>query len=174
MTLLGLRQFLGRSLHRLELRLAQAAGFDSLGPALAVNGPSVFPQHSHNSDEENSQPSFLDSIFWMAAPKKRRTIEVNRCRRRNPNKMIKVKYNFEPCLECGNMKLKHTLCGFCYEKISKETTNIRRQMSVMEGGPLKAPAVESVVLYESEKPSDADQGKRIVERNRKRPYWFSL
>lgn len=31
MALLGLLQFLGRSLHRLELRLAQAAGFDSLG-----------------------------------------------------------------------------------------------------------------------------------------------
>lgn len=56
-----------------------------------MNGPCILPQAQHNNDEECSEPSFLDSIFWMAAPKKRRTIEVNRCRRRNPNKMIEVK-----------------------------------------------------------------------------------
>ncbi|XP_058603346.1 large ribosomal subunit protein bL32m-like [Onychostoma macrolepis] len=110
----------------------------------------------------------------MAAPKKRRTIEINRCRRRHPNKLIKVKYNIEPCLECGNMKLKHTLCGFCYEKVRKETAMIRKQISIMEGRPLNTPAVESVVLYENETPSEADKDKRIVERHRKRPYWFNM
>ncbi|CAM4704072.1 unnamed protein product [Leuciscus chuanchicus] len=161
MSLTGLLQFVGRSLQRLELSLSQAAGFDRFGPALAVNGPGILPQSHHSSDDENAQPSFLDSIFWMAAPKKRRTIEVNRCRRRDPNKLIKVKYNIEPCSECGNMKLKHTLCGFCYEKVRKETAIIRKQISIMEGGPLNTPAVESVVLYENETPSDADKDKRI-------------
>ncbi|XP_052003435.1 39S ribosomal protein L32, mitochondrial-like [Xyrauchen texanus] len=174
MSLSGLLQFFRHSLQRLELSLAQATGFDrSLGPALAVNGPSILPQ-AHNSYEDNSDPSFMDSIFWMAAPKKRRTIEVNRCRRRNPNKLIEVKNNIEPCSECGNMKLKHVLCGFCYEKVRRETTMIRKQISIMEGGPLKTPAVESVVLYENETPSDADKGKRIIERRRKRPYWFNM
>lgn len=51
---------------------------------------------------------------------------------------------------------------------------IRKQISIMEGGPLNTPAVESVVLYENETPSDADKNKRIVERNRKRPYWFNM
>ncbi|XP_016375639.1 large ribosomal subunit protein bL32m [Sinocyclocheilus rhinocerous] len=174
MSLSGLLQFLGRSLQRLELRFAQAAGFDSFGPALAVSGPQILPQSHHSNNEENSEPSFLDSIFWMAAPKKRRTIEVNRCRRRHPNKLIKVKHNIEPCPECDNMKLKHTLCGFCFEKVRKETAMIRKQISIMEGGPLNAPAVESVVLYENENPSEADKDKRIIERNRKRPYWFNM
>uniref|UniRef100_A0A8C1SDT9 Large ribosomal subunit protein bL32m n=1 Tax=Cyprinus carpio TaxID=7962 RepID=A0A8C1SDT9_CYPCA len=171
MSLSGLIQFLGRSLQRLELRLAHAAGFDSVGPALAVSGPQILPQSHHSSDEENS--SFLDSIVWMAAPKKRRTVEVNRCRRRNPNKLIKVKHNIEPCPECGNMKLKHTLCGFCFEKVRTETAMIRKQISSVEDGPLSAPAVESVVLYETEAPSEADKDKRIIERNRKRPFWFN-
>lgn len=43
----------------------------------------------------------------------------------------------------------------------------------MEGGPLRAPAVETVVLYEGETPSQLDKDKRIVERARKRPAWFS-
>lgn len=65
--------------------------FFRLGPALAVHGPSLLPQPQLIRDDDSPVPSFLDSIFWMAAPKKRRTIEVNRCRRRNPNKLIEVK-----------------------------------------------------------------------------------
>lgn len=43
----------------------------------------------------------------------------------------------------------------------------------MEGGPLRAPTVETVILYEGETPSQQDKDKRIVERARKRPAWFS-
>lgn len=41
-----------------------------------------------------------------------------------------------------------------------------------EGGPFNAPTVETVVLYEGEKPTEKDAGKRIIERARKRPSWF--
>ena len=59
-------------------------------PALAVSGPSLLPQLQ--PQEEQEQPSALqDSIMWMAAPKKRRTIEVNRTRRRADSKLLKVK-----------------------------------------------------------------------------------
>ena len=61
------------------------------GPALAVQAPAFLPEPVSDTRESNEAPSLLDSILWMAAPKKRRTIEVNRCRRRNPNKLIKVK-----------------------------------------------------------------------------------
>ncbi|XP_036414557.1 39S ribosomal protein L32, mitochondrial [Colossoma macropomum] len=172
MSLSGFIRFLRHSLQRLE---SSFAGFDrSLGPALAVHGPSLLPQPQHIGDDENSVPSFLDSIFWMAVPKKRRTIEVNHCRRRNSNKLIEVKTNIEPCPECGNLKQKHVLCGFCYEKVRKETAVIRKQIQTMEGRPLNAPSVETVVLYENEAPGDADKNKRIVERSRKRPSWFNL
>lgn len=82
--------------------------------------------------------------------------------------------NIEPCPECGHLKQKHILCGFCYAKVCKETSAIRRQIQGMEGGPLRAPTMETVILYEGETPSQKDKDKRIVERPRKRPAWFSF
>ncbi|XP_029927336.1 large ribosomal subunit protein bL32m [Myripristis murdjan] len=180
MNLSSLVQSLRRSLLRIESRLQQAAGWDAqLALALAAPGPGLLPRHdAHLPPQEEQQgpqqpPGLLDSILWMAAPKKRRTIEVNRTRRRADSKLLKVKDNIEPCPECGHLKQKHVLCGFCYEKVCRETAQIRRQISEMEGGPLRAPASETVVLYEGETPSEQDKGKRIVERARKRPAWFS-
>ncbi|XP_003222328.1 large ribosomal subunit protein bL32m [Anolis carolinensis] len=143
-------------------------------PALAIQTPASLLEHVEEKTESEESPSFLDSIFWMAAPKSRRTIEVNRCRRRNPRKLIKLKRNIDVCPQCGNLKQKHILCGYCYEKVKKETYAIRKQMGVLEGGPHRAPTVETVVLYDGETPRDKDEGKRIIERNRKRPSWFTL
>lgn len=180
MNLATLVQSLRSSLLHIEIRLLQAAGLESqLTPALSVYGASVLPQlneeqemeEQHNPDQP---PGIMDSILWMAAPKKRRTIEVNRTRRRSETKLLKLKTNIEPCPECGHLKQKHVLCGFCYDKVCKETALIRNQMKAMEGGPLSAPTVETVVLYQGETPCPQDQGKRIVERPRKRPAWFSL
>ncbi|XP_069586299.1 large ribosomal subunit protein bL32m [Ranitomeya imitator] len=156
---------------RAEQSLLRVLGVQPFHPALAVQAPVSCP--SEKSDEDANVPSFLDSIFWMAAPKSRRTIEVNRCRRRNPNKLLKEKNNIDTCLKCGHLKLKHVLCGFCYEKVRQETHLIRKEIKVVEGGPFKAPTVETVVLYEGEKPHPEDAGKRIIERKSKRPSWFS-
>ncbi|NXN93471.1 RM32 protein, partial [Rhinopomastus cyanomelas] len=141
----------------------------SWGPALAVQGPAFLPEPVSDTREA---PSLLDSILWMAAPKKRRTIEVNRCRRRNENKLIKVKRNIDTCPECGNLKQKHALCGYCYAKVKAETRLVRLEMKKQEGGPFNAPTVETVVLYDGEKPTEKDEGKRIIERARRRPSWF--
>lgn len=81
--------------------------------------------------------------------------------------------NIEPCPECGHLKQTFVLCGFCYAKVSKETALIRQQIRETEGGPLRAPPMETVVLYEGETASEKDSGKRVVERLRKRPAWFS-
>ncbi|CAL8288992.1 unnamed protein product [Merluccius merluccius] len=177
-SLAGLLQSLRRSLLHIEGTLLQSAGFDRhLAPALALNGPSlqVQAQQDHEPQDEgpDQPPSILDGMMWMAVPKKRRSIEINRTRRRAVEKLIEVKDNIEPCLECGHLKQKHVLCGFCYEKVRRETALIRLQINAMEGGPLKAPATETVVFYEGETPGDQDKDKRIVERARKRPTWFS-
>ncbi|XP_043920752.1 39S ribosomal protein L32, mitochondrial [Protopterus annectens] len=140
-------------------------------PAVAVQNLDI-PCNPEDCAHEGDGTGFLDSIFWMAAPKKRRTIEVNRTRRRDPRKLEKIKDNIDVCSVCGHLKLKHVLCGFCYEKVRRETAIIRGQIRAQEGGPFKAPSVETVVLYEGEKPTEADEGKRIVERSRKRPSWF--
>lgn len=67
-----------------------------VAPALAVNGPSLLPQLNREDELEEQQspeqpPGVLDGILWMAVPKKRRTIEVNRTRRRAEEKLLKVK-----------------------------------------------------------------------------------
>ncbi|KAG9475940.1 hypothetical protein GDO78_002813 [Eleutherodactylus coqui] len=142
----------------------------SSAAALAVPAPLSCPSDDAATD---TAPSFLDGILWMAVPKSRRTIEVNRCRRRNPQKLLKEKKNIDVCPECGHLKLKHVLCGFCYAKVRHETHLIRKEIQAMEGGPFRAPVVESVVLYEGEKPRPDDDGKRIIEQKRKRPSWFS-
>ncbi|XP_036086940.1 39S ribosomal protein L32, mitochondrial [Rousettus aegyptiacus] len=143
------------------------------GPALTVQGPAIFTEPANDSNGSKETSSLLDSIFWMAAPKNRRSIEVNRCRRRNPQKLIKVKNNIDVCPECGHLKQKHVLCAYCYEKVCKETAEIRRQIGKQEGGPFKAPTIETMVLYTGETPSEQDQGKRIIKRDRKRPSWFT-
>ncbi|XP_048366771.1 39S ribosomal protein L32, mitochondrial [Sphaerodactylus townsendi] len=143
-------------------------------PALAVQGPASLLDPMGEKSESNETPSFLDNVFWMAVPKSRRTIEVNRCRRRNPRNLIKIKRNIDLCPQCGSVKQKHVLCSRCYEKVKLETHAIRFEMRAQEGGPHRAPYTESVVLYEGEKPTEQDEGKRIIERNRKRPSWFTL
>uniref|UniRef100_A0A2K6L5F6 Large ribosomal subunit protein bL32m n=1 Tax=Rhinopithecus bieti TaxID=61621 RepID=A0A2K6L5F6_RHIBE len=143
------------------------------GPALAVQGPAIFTEPANDTSGNNENSSLLYSIFWIAAPKNRRTTEVNLCRRRNPQKLIKVKNRIDVCPECGHLKQKYVLCGYCYEKVHKETAEIKRQIEKQEGGPFKAPTIETMVLYTGETPSEQDQGKRIIKRDRKRPSWFT-
>lgn len=59
-------------------------------PALAISGPGLMPQLQNEDQLEEHPSGFLDSILWMAVPKKRRTIEVNRTRRRANEKLLKV------------------------------------------------------------------------------------
>uniref|UniRef100_A0A2K6DX64 Uncharacterized protein n=1 Tax=Macaca nemestrina TaxID=9545 RepID=A0A2K6DX64_MACNE len=157
---------------RLLRKLPQSRpGFPSppWGPALAVQGPAMFTEPANDTSGSNENSSLLYSIFWIAAPKNRRTIEVNLCRRRNRQKLIKVKNSIGGH---GGSHL-NVLCGYCYEKVHKETAEIRGQIGKQEGGPFKAPTIETVVLYTGETPSEQDQGKRIIERDGKRPSWFT-
>ncbi|KAM7120711.1 large ribosomal subunit protein bL32m isoform 1-T1 [Molossus nigricans] len=161
---------------RLQRKLQKnQPGFPSTSwePALVVQVPAIFTETANDTNGSKEIFSLLDSIFWMAVPKNRRSIEVNRCRRRNPQKLIKVKNNIDICPECGHLKQKHVLCGYCYENVCKETAEIRRQIGNQEGGPFKAPTVGTMVLYRGETPSQQDQGKRIIERDGRRPSWFT-
>ncbi|NXL95179.1 RM32 protein, partial [Alectura lathami] len=142
------------------------------GLAPALRAPVLLPEPAADTAGSDEAAGLFGGILWMAAPKKRRSIEVNRCRRRNPNKLIKVKRNIDVCPECGNLKQKHVLCGYCYAKVKAETQLIRKEIGKKEGGPFNAPTVETVILYDGEKPTEKDEGKRIIERARKRPSWF--
>ncbi|XP_021243371.1 39S ribosomal protein L32, mitochondrial [Numida meleagris] len=155
-------------------RLPAVCGVQSplWGLAPGVQAPACLQESAAGTAGSGEGPGLLGSVLWMAAPKKRRSIEVNRCRRRNPSKLIPVKRNIDICPECGNLKQKHVLCGYCYAKVKAETQQIRKEIGKKEGGPFNAPTVETVVLYDGEKPTEKDEGKRIIERARKRPSWF--
>lgn len=76
-------------------------------PALAWNGIRV-QQDDEYLDEEQQGPEqppggLLDGIMWMAVPKKRRSIEINRTRRRAVEKLIKVKV----WLKCIHVDMGH-------------------------------------------------------------------
>ncbi|XP_069072098.1 large ribosomal subunit protein bL32m isoform X2 [Pleurodeles waltl] len=78
-----------------EVRILQVLGLHPPPtPALVVQAPTCIPWEE-GSAANTEDPSFLDSIFWMAAPKSRRTIEVNRTRRRAPEKLEKLKDSSE-------------------------------------------------------------------------------
>uniref|UniRef100_A0A669QA79 Large ribosomal subunit protein bL32m n=1 Tax=Phasianus colchicus TaxID=9054 RepID=A0A669QA79_PHACC len=123
-----IRVLLQRCWQRLELgRWPAVCGAQSplWGLAPAVQSPACLPEPAAGGEG----PGFLGGVLWMAAPKKRRSIEVNRCRRRNPSKLIAVKRNIDVCPECGNLKLKHVLCGYCYAKVKAETQQIRKEIA---------------------------------------------
>ncbi|MBZ3871913.1 39S ribosomal protein L32, mitochondrial [Sciurus carolinensis] len=103
----------------------------------------------------------------MAAPQNRHSIKVNRYRRRNPQKLIKVENNIDIGPEHDHLKQKHVLCGYCNEKVRKEIAEIRLQL-----GKQKAPLVEAVMLHTGETRYEHNQGKRILEQDRKWSAWF--
>lgn len=57
---------------------------------MAVSGPGLLSEPRNEEELEEHPSGFLDGILWMAVPKKRRTIEVNRTRRRAKEKLIKI------------------------------------------------------------------------------------
>ncbi|ELW66477.1 39S ribosomal protein L32, mitochondrial [Tupaia chinensis] len=162
---------LGNCWEGLQRRLQQSRlGFPSprppWGPALALEGPAIFTEPAGATSPSEENASLLDSIFRMAAPTSRRSPEVHRCGRRNPQKLLEVKNDIDGSPECGHLKRKQ-------EEVRKGTEGIRRQLGNQEGSPFKAPAMEAVVLYTGETPSEQDQGKRTMGRGRKRPAWLT-
>ena len=78
----------------------------------------------------DTEPDFggrWEGILWAgpggAVPKKRTSHSKKRMR--SAHKYMKPKLNYTVCPECKNLKLLHTLCGYCLKKILKETTAIR-------------------------------------------------
>nr|XP_023400007.1 39S ribosomal protein L32, mitochondrial isoform X2 [Loxodonta africana] len=139
------RGLLRNCLERLQRNLPQSRlGFPSLpsGPALAVQGPAIVGEQADDTSGSKEISSLLDGIFWMAAPKNRRSIEVNRCRRRNPQKLIKVKrqeqsvVSFGPGIpalrSCWNRKTKRQSCN-TRQKCWQTNAGSRGRRSTVDG-----------------------------------------
>ncbi|XP_036115488.1 39S ribosomal protein L32, mitochondrial-like [Molossus molossus] len=109
-----------------------AAGLRKHQPSVgtSIRGPrSGYITESTNTNASTEISSLLDEV-----PKHRHSTGVNQWKRRNPQKLIQRKNNIDACPECGHVKQKHVLCGYCYENVCKETAESRRQIGKREGG----------------------------------------
>jgi len=139
-------------------------------------------------EEEEEEGVGKWSGFLWAAPKKRTSI-MKRIRRKfghtdwmSTSKILKPKTNLRICDTCGHHHEAFHLCGFCYERIKKETELIRKEAEVQFGHGPEDKGI--VVLYECDKTAPTtgitttDPGKRnmksiIVEIPKLKPAWFS-
>ena len=66
-----------------------------------------------------------DGYLLMAVPKKRTTVHKRKLR--NRHKQLKNRTDIEICAVCGNYKVEGQLCGYCVERIKKETKEFRKE-----------------------------------------------
>ncbi|XP_033116952.1 39S ribosomal protein L32, mitochondrial-like [Anneissia japonica] len=144
------------------------SGYPPFGGVPALTTVSNYP-----SQPLTTEGSIFDGIFW-AVPKKRRSIQRNRTRRRAIEKRVVAVTDIIPCSECGHPKRKEYLCSHCLIRIREETSEIQKQMfkESEESGDL--PDKKIVVLYEGEGEEETDKGEavRVVEMKKRRPSWF--
>ncbi|KZC05957.1 PREDICTED: 39S ribosomal protein L32, mitochondrial [Dufourea novaeangliae] len=125
-----------------------------------------------------SLKDILNDAFLWAVPKKRRSLEKRLNRRYGL-----PEYNWKPhvpktnllmCRKCGHDYEAHTLCGYCYEIVKKETEQMQEAIQTELG--LSPVEQEVLVLYEGEKERLKDEfwkKQRIIELPKKRPEWFN-
>ncbi|XP_071942077.1 large ribosomal subunit protein bL32m-like [Antedon mediterranea] len=144
------------------------SGQPPLGGIPALAGVSNLPLKTQPLPDYSS---IFDGIFW-AVPKRRRSIQRNRTRRRAIEKKIVPVTDIIPCSECGHPKRKEYLCSHCLIRIREETSEIQKQMfkDLEESGDL--PDKKIVVLYEGEEEKDKGDGVQVVEVKKARPSWF--
>ncbi|XP_003704148.1 mitochondrial ribosomal protein L32 [Megachile rotundata] len=124
-----------------------------------------------------SLKDILNDAFLWAVPKHRRTIE------KRLNRRFGVpKYHWKPhvpktiltCYKCGHPHEIGLLCGYCYEIVKKETTEMQEAIQKELG--LSPVEKDVIVLYEGEKEQLSEEfwkNQRIVELPKKRPEWFN-
>ncbi|XP_022088465.1 39S ribosomal protein L32, mitochondrial-like [Acanthaster planci] len=161
------------SFRELELRFWERFGGNPpLGPALAIQGPALIQDRA--ADSGGDLASIFDGLLW-AVPKHRRSIQRNRTRRRDTQKLIKhiPQERFTTCEVCGHTRMIGFLCGHCLIRIRQETREIRDRLMGQLDETQMLPEKESVVVYEGETARPEDKEKLIVEMKKKRPPWFS-
>lgn len=127
-----------------------------------------------NAMHPEQRTSLLNEIFgngflW-AVPAHRRSIERRLTRKLAKQKLMKPKRNLILCLVCGHHHESHTICGNCYEKVRKETEEMKA--AIQKELNIDPVDKEIVVVYDDDKKGDFWEGKRIVEMKKQRPLWF--
>lgn len=97
-------------------------------PPLALEGLS----HPSNTPQPDctSGPLEEDAMLLFAAPKTRTS--HSRKRKRMTSKWLKNIDNYTVCSACGNARLLHVLCGYCFRRTLIETAQLRRQRDQQE------------------------------------------
>ncbi|XP_044761438.1 39S ribosomal protein L32, mitochondrial [Coccinella septempunctata] len=167
---------LTNSIHKLEQTLHCFLGLNRKFPPDAFNLAVVGIERAAPRKQFSLKDIIGDGFLW-AVPKHRRTIE-KRLKRKfgNPFYHLKIlvpKTNIRVCNTCGDHHEIGILCPTCYNRIMKETKEMRKAIKEKLG--LQPVEKEVVVLYENEKSTleGEFEGQPIVEMKKPRPPWFS-
>ena len=134
---------------------------------------------SPSSTPSVGSQSWLPDMSILLTQKHRATIERRRIRRHSELPMsLMVKYgrprqDLHQCLECGTWHEKKTICGHCYDRIRKETAEMKDSYPNKDEFHYNYPSQEIVYVYQNDQPLADETNKRIVEIPRERPNWFS-
>lgn len=170
--ILRIRHSLQRIEQHLQTYLA-ASIFNQPHNGLAVNIPPVSPANNHAPPPQSVLDEIFSPIDYHLAPKHRRSRERRMQRQfgqHQMKRMIDIKQNLIMCLECGHWHEKRTICGNCYEKVKKETEEMKEALG--EGMKYSPEQKEVEFMYENEDRQNID-GKYIVEMKKPRPKWFA-
>ena len=80
---------------------------------------------------ELALPSLSDAgitdepFLWAAVPKKR--VSHSKKRMRMTSKWLKPVNHYTFCRTCGNPKLLHVLCGYCFKETMRKTAEYRHE-----------------------------------------------
>ena len=69
--------------------------------------------------------SMAEPFLWAAVPKKR--VSHSKKRMRMTSKWLKPVNHYCFCRTCGNPKLLHVLCGYCFKETMRKTAEYRRE-----------------------------------------------
>ena len=71
-------------------------------------------------------PSTLwEAVLLWAVPKRRTSHSKKRMRM--AHKYLKPKHHYQTCPKCGQLRLQHMLCGYCFRETMRLTAALRRQ-----------------------------------------------
>jgi len=143
----------------------------SLEPSFVGVGLSL---HITDHDAEDKKS---EGFLW-GVPKKRVPLERRWCKQMGAEnwywKMLIPKYNIRICDTCGHHYEAKHLCRNCYEKVKRETEEIRKKVESDIGNNVEDKGV--IVLYENERQfldSSKVNNQMLVEIPKARPAWFT-
>ncbi|CAH8622087.1 unnamed protein product [Dicrocoelium dendriticum] len=137
---------------------------NDLSPALYIGSGQFTPVF-------NNPSSTLLTGWYLACPKKRRTLEKRRIRKFLSFTMDKYRPRTDlvSCTACGHLNPMGFLCVNCYDKVREETNRLRALISN------QLPSDHEIrFVYEDDPSQTVSSNDEIIKVPHSRPSWFPI